>query len=61
MKLRKESKTNFVRIRCNKCKNEQNLYSTISTKVYCLVCNELLAEPTGGKSRIHAKALENLN
>ena len=58
MKLRKESKTNFIKVRCNKCKNEQNIFSTISTKVHCLVCNELLAEPTGGKAKIHARILE---
>ncbi|MBS3152480.1 30S ribosomal protein S27e [Candidatus Woesearchaeota archaeon] len=61
MKARKEVKTSFIRVRCNKCKNEQNIFSTVSTKVHCLVCSEVLAEPTGGKSKIHAKALENLS
>ncbi len=60
MKLRKESTTNFVKVRCNKCKNEQNIFSTVTTKVVCLVCNEILAEPTGGRSKMHAKPLENL-
>ena len=54
----KECKTNFLRVRCNKCKNEQNIFSTITTKVNCLVCGELVAEPTGVKSNIHAKVLE---
>ena len=57
----KESKTSFIKVRCNKCKNEQNIYNTITTKVHCLVCSELLAEPTGGRSKIHAKILENLS
>jgi len=61
MKARKESVTGFIKVRCNKCKNEQNIFSATSTKVQCLVCNEILAEPTGGKSKIHAKVLENLS
>lgn len=61
MKAKKETKTTFLRIRCNKCKNEQNIFSCINTKVNCLVCNELLAEPTGGRTKIHAKVLETLS
>lgn len=57
----KECKTNFVRVRCNKCKNEQNTFSNITTKVSCLVCGELIAEPSGGRSNIHAKVLEVLS
>ena len=58
MKTRKESKTRFIRVRCGKCKNEQNIFSNLSTKVTCLVCSELVAEPKGGRSKIHAKVLE---
>ncbi|HLC86460.1 MAG TPA: 30S ribosomal protein S27e [Candidatus Nanoarchaeia archaeon] len=61
MKAKKETKTKFVKVRCNKCKNEQNIYSAVTTKTVCLVCEEVLAEPTGGKSRIHAKQLEILS
>jgi small subunit ribosomal protein S27e len=56
-----ETKSRFVRVHCKKCKNEQNIYSCASSKVYCLVCNELLAEPTGGRSKIHAQVLEIIN
>ncbi|MEK6948223.1 MAG: 30S ribosomal protein S27e [Nanoarchaeota archaeon] len=58
MKAKKETKTKFLKVRCQKCKNEQNIYSAVSHKVTCLVCEEVLAEPTGGKSRIHAKEVE---
>ncbi len=61
MKSKKETKTKFVRVRCSKCKNEQNIYSAVSTKVLCLVCEEVLAQPTGGKSKINAKQLEVLS
>jgi small subunit ribosomal protein S27e len=54
-RVAKETKTKFVKIHCAKCKNEQNVFGTVSTKVFCLVCNEILAEPTGGRSKIKAK------
>jgi len=55
-----ETKSRFIKVKCEKCKNEQNIFSNVSTKVLCLVCGELLAEPTGGKSRIHSKTIEPL-
>lgn len=61
MKAKKECTTNFIRVRCNKCKNEQNLFGVVTTKINCLVCSEVLAEPTGGKSKVHAKILETLS
>ncbi len=58
MKTLKDSKTSFVKVRCNKCKNEQNVYSTVTSKVNCLVCGELMVEPTGGRGKFAAKVLE---
>ena len=58
MKPRKKSTSNFIKVRCNKCKNEQNIFDKASTKINCLVCNEILAEPTGGKINVHARVLE---
>ena len=60
MKARKETKTSFIKIRCNKCENEQNIFNTASSKINCLVCGELMAESTGGRAKIHAKYLERL-
>jgi len=54
----KETKSRFIKVRCDKCKNEQNIFEKASTKINCLVCNEILAEPTGGKSNVHARVLE---
>ncbi len=53
-----ESSSKFVRIRCPKCKNEQVMFGKASTKIICLVCGKVLADPTGGKSRIKARVLE---
>jgi small subunit ribosomal protein S27e len=54
----KETKSKFIKIRCNKCKNEQIVFGKASSLVKCLVCGDDLLEPTGGKSKIKARVLE---
>ena len=54
----KESTSKFIKIRCPKCNNEQITFGKTATKVDCLVCGKVLAEPTGGKSRVKARILE---
>ncbi len=53
-----QTRSRFVKVRCEKCKNEQILFSNASTIVTCLVCKEILAEPAGGKAKIKANVLE---
>ena len=53
-----ESTSKFVKIRCPKCKNEQVMFGKASSQIICLVCGKVLADPTGGKSRIKARVLE---
>jgi len=53
-----ELKSKFIKLRCEKCKNEQVIFNKISSIVKCLVCDETLAEPTGGKAKINAQVLE---
>ena len=50
--------SSFVRVKCEKCKNEQVIFGRPSTVVKCLVCNEILAEPTGGRAIIKAKVIQ---
>ena len=54
----KEPNSKFIKLRCPKCKNEQIMFGKTATKVKCLVCDKVLAIPTGGKSRIKAQILE---
>lgn len=54
----REPTSKFVKIRCPKCKNEQIMFGKASFEVVCLVCGKVLAEPTGGKSKIKARILE---
>jgi len=51
----------FTKVRCTKCKNEQIIFNKATTKVKCLVCQEILAEPAGGKATIKADVLEILS
>ncbi|MEM7813339.1 MAG: 30S ribosomal protein S27e [Candidatus Aenigmatarchaeota archaeon] len=48
----------FLKMKCEKCHNEQVIFSRASTIVKCLVCGEVLAEPTGGSVRLKAKPVE---
>ncbi len=57
LKIR-ETNSKFIKIRCPKCKNEQIIFGKTSTVIKCLVCEKVIAEPTGGKSRIKARILE---
>ncbi len=54
-------RSRFVKVRCEKCKNEQIIFGNPSTTIKCLVCGEILAEPTGGKANIKARVLEILS
>lgn len=58
MSLVKEPTSKFVKMRCPKCRNEQIMFGKASSKIKCLVCGKVLAEPTGGKSKIKARILE---
>ncbi len=57
LKIR-ETNSKYIKIRCPKCKNEQIIFGKTATSVKCLVCDKVIAEPTGGKSRIKARVLE---
>ncbi len=50
--------TKFLKLRCNKCKNEQITFGKVANEIKCLVCGEVLAKPTGGKTEVLARVLE---
>ncbi len=54
----KETKSRFIKLRCPKCKNEQIMFGKASTKVKCLICGKVLAEPQAGKAKVKARVLE---
>lgn len=56
-----KNKNRFIKVRCQSCKNEQNIFEGATTKVKCLICDAILAEPKGGKAEIKARVVEVLN
>jgi small subunit ribosomal protein S27e len=54
----RETTSKFIKLRCPKCKNEQIIFGKSSTQIKCLVCDKVLADPSGGKSKIKARILE---
>ena len=56
--MNNKTTSKFAKVICPKCKNEQIIFGKASNKIECLVCNQELAEPTGGKSKIKSRILE---
>ncbi|MGQ9543784.1 MAG: 30S ribosomal protein S27e [Candidatus Bathyarchaeia archaeon] len=50
--------SSFLKVRCPKCSNEQIVFDRCSVIVRCNVCEEVLAEPTGGKASIKGEVLQ---
>lgn len=51
----------FLKVSCVKCKNEQIIFNKATRQVKCLVCDNVLAENTGGKARIKTKILQTMD
>jgi len=51
---------NFFRVKCNECGNQQIVFSRAATEVNCMVCNETIARPSGGKPELNAEVVEQL-
>lgn len=45
-------RTDFIKIKCSSCGNEQRIFSAASRTVKCNVCSHVLAEPGSSKIRI---------
>jgi small subunit ribosomal protein S27e len=59
--LTTKPESRFLKVQCLKCKNEQIIFNKVSKNVTCLVCGNILAEVTGGKSIIKSKILKVLS
>ena len=58
MKGERETRSKFLRVRCDDCENEQIVFDHATTTVRCNVCGRTLAEPRGGKAAIKSKIIE---
>ena len=50
--------SNFIRVKCAKCGNEQVVFDRPSLTPHCSVCDEVLAGPTGGKAKITSEVIQ---
>ncbi|HVL88580.1 MAG TPA: 30S ribosomal protein S27e [Candidatus Thermoplasmatota archaeon] len=55
MPSRAASKGAFLKVKCIDCGNEQVAFGRPATRVQCLVCGALLAEPQGGVGKFKAE------
>lgn len=42
----------FIQVKCPDCRNVQQVFYKAASRVECLVCGNLLVEPSGGKVKI---------
>ncbi len=50
--------SSFIRVKCAKCGNEQVIFDRPSIPPRCSTCDELLAEPTGGKAKLKSEVMQ---
>jgi len=50
-------KSKYLKVKCE-CGNEQNVFGNAARAITCLMCDKLLAEPTGGRAKIHGKIIK---
>lgn len=48
----------FIKVKCEECGNEQTVFNKPSKDVLCLVCDKIMVEATGGKGNVKAKQIK---
>lgn len=61
MELVPSPKSKFLKVICDQCNNEQIIFNKASSVVKCLVCENILAEPTGGHADVKSKGVKILS
>lgn len=54
-------KSRFLKVKCPDCSNEQIVFSHAKTIVGCLVCGRTLVRPGGGRGKIEAEIIKQLD
>jgi len=52
-----KTESRFLRVKCNDCGNEQIIFEKAASKIKCLACDKVLAEPSGGKASLKTQVL----
>lgn len=55
-----QPRSNFIKVKCPDCGNEQITFSKATTRVKCNVCGTVLVEPSGGKAVVKGGVVEEL-
>lgn len=55
------AKSNFLKVKCIDCGNEQIIFDHAASNVQCIICSKTLVKPKGGKSEIVAQIIEVLD
>ena len=50
--------SNFLKVKCTKCGNEQVVFDRAAVQVKCNVCEDVLVETQGGKARIKGEVTQ---
>lgn len=53
-----DTKSNFLRVKCGDCGNEQVIFGKAASTIKCLVCEKVLAKSTGGETKVLAEVVE---
>jgi len=48
----------FIKVKCDECGNEQTVFNKPSGDVLCLVCDKVLVKATGGKGEVKVKQVK---
>ena len=59
--MKGETRSNFLKVKCSDCGNEQIVFDSAASKIKCLVCDKLMAEPRGGKTHFKAEVVEKVD
>ncbi|SCG86736.1 30S ribosomal protein S27e [Methanobacterium congolense] len=54
-------KSNFLRVKCVDCGNQQVVFDHAASNVQCIICGKTLVKSKGGKSEIKAQIIEVLD
>lgn len=52
-----QPRSNFLKVKCKDCSNEQIVFDRAATTVACLVCGATLAKSTGGLASVRGEVL----
>jgi small subunit ribosomal protein S27e len=61
MAVFRNPKSNFLRVKCVDCGNQQVVFDRAASVVQCIICGKTLVKPKGGKSQITAQIVEVLD